>query len=81
MRVLLAARPSKRLWAQEGIPGFSSRELLRRQDATRWPFFYGYSPAVVPRPPDWRQGIEVAGELDTSRGPGAVPGGRAGPRK
>jgi sterol 3beta-glucosyltransferase len=54
-------RPSKRLWAQEGMPGLSIRQLYRRQESTRWPFFYGYSPSVVPRPPDWREGIEVAG--------------------
>jgi sterol 3beta-glucosyltransferase len=53
-------RSSKPLWAQEGMPG-SIRELYRRQEATRWPFFYGFSPAVVPRPTDWREGIEVAG--------------------
>jgi sterol 3beta-glucosyltransferase len=54
-------KSSKRLWEQEGMPGFSTREMFRRQDAARWPFCYGFSPAVVPRPPDWREGIEVAG--------------------
>jgi len=53
-------RSSKRLWAAEGMPG-SIRELYHRQEATRWPFIYGFSPAVVPRPPDWREGVEVAG--------------------
>jgi sterol 3beta-glucosyltransferase len=65
-RALVIAGPraldksSKRLWAQEGMPG-SIRGLYRRQEAARWPFFYGFSPAVVPRPQDWREGIEVAG--------------------
>ena len=54
-------RPSKRLWDQEGMPGFSIGQLYRQQEAARWPFIYGYSPFVVPRPPDWREGIEVAG--------------------
>lgn len=54
-------KPSKRLWAQEGMPGLSIRQLYSRQEAARWPFIYGCSPAVVPRPPDWREGIEVAG--------------------
>lgn len=54
-------KPSKRLWAQQGMPSSSPRQLYRRQEASRWPFFYGYSPTVVPRPPDWREGIEVAG--------------------
>jgi sterol 3beta-glucosyltransferase len=54
-------RSSKRLWAQEGMPGFGAREMFRRQDAARRPFLYGYSPVVVPRPPDWPEGVEVAG--------------------
>jgi sterol 3beta-glucosyltransferase len=54
-------RPSKGMWAQEGMPGLSIRQLYRRQESTRWPFIYGYSPSVVPRPPDWRKGIDVAG--------------------
>jgi sterol 3beta-glucosyltransferase len=54
-------KPSKRLWAQEGMPGLSIRQLYRRQEATRWPFVYGYSHFVVSRPPDWREGIDVAG--------------------
>jgi len=54
-------KPSKPLWAQEGMPTLSTRQLYRRQEASRWPFIYGYSPSVVPRPPDWREGIEVAG--------------------
>ena len=54
-------RPSKGLWAQQGMPDLSIRQLYRRQEATRWPFVYGFSPSVVPRPPDWREGIEVSG--------------------
>ena len=54
-------KPSKRLWAQEGMPDLSIRQMWRRQEATRWPFIYGYSHFVVPRPPDWREGIDVAG--------------------
>jgi sterol 3beta-glucosyltransferase len=54
-------KPSKRLWAQQGMPSLSIGQLYRRQEAERWPFIYGYSPSVVPRPPDWREGIDVAG--------------------
>jgi sterol 3beta-glucosyltransferase len=53
-------RSSKPLWHQEHMPG-SIRELYRRQEAEHWPFIYGYSRVVVPRPLDWRDGIEVAG--------------------
>jgi len=54
-------RPSKALWAQEGRPTLSVRQMHRRQEKTHWPFVYGFSPSVVPRPPDWREGIDVAG--------------------
>jgi sterol 3beta-glucosyltransferase len=54
-------RSSKRLWAETGMPEYGAREMFRRQDAAKWPFFYGYSPAVVPRPADWGAGVEVAG--------------------
>jgi UDP:flavonoid glycosyltransferase YjiC (YdhE family) len=54
-------RSSKRLWAETGMPGYGAREMFRRQNAAKWPFIYGYSPAVVPRPADWPEGIEVAG--------------------
>jgi sterol 3beta-glucosyltransferase len=54
-------KPSKPLWAEEGMPDLSIRQLYRRQEATRWPFIYGYSQFVAPRPPDWREGIDVAG--------------------
>jgi len=54
-------KPSKPLWAREGMPDLSVGQLYRRQEATRWPFIYGYSHFVVPRPPDWREGIDVAG--------------------
>jgi sterol 3beta-glucosyltransferase len=53
-------RSSKPLWDKEHMPG-SIRELRRRQEVEQWPFIYGFSPAVVPRPPDWRDSIEVAG--------------------
>ncbi|MGH3170668.1 MAG: glycosyltransferase, partial [Trebonia sp.] len=66
-------KSSKRLWEQEGMPGYGAREMYRRQGAGRWPFIYGYSPAVVPRPPDWREGIEVAGYWWPDRPAGWTP--------
>lgn len=54
-------RSSKQLWTDNGMPRFGAREMFRRQDAARRPFFYGFSPAVVPRPADWPAGVEVAG--------------------
>jgi sterol 3beta-glucosyltransferase len=66
-------KPSKPLWAREGMPGLSTRQLYRRQEATRWPFIYGYSHLVVPRPADWREGIEVAGYWWPARPDGWAP--------
>jgi len=66
-------KPSKPLWAQEGMPRLSTRQLYRRQEAARWPFIYGFSPSVVPRPPDWREGIEVAGYWWPARPAGWAP--------
>jgi sterol 3beta-glucosyltransferase len=50
------------LRAELGLPRISRREaVFGQQDAVRWPVFHGFSPSVVPRPADWRAGIEVAG--------------------
>lgn len=35
--------------------------VFGQQDAAHWPAFAGFSPAVVPRPADWRDGLEVTG--------------------
>ncbi|MFW0789560.1 glycosyltransferase [Gordonia sp. CPCC 205333] len=52
------------------IAGFRDRlnlpakpvQLMRRErTAANWPIVHGYSPAVLPRPADWRTGIDVAG--------------------
>jgi sterol 3beta-glucosyltransferase len=56
------AGPVKELRADLGLPRLGTREaVFGRQDAERWPGFCGFSPAVVPRPADWREGLEVVG--------------------
>ena len=52
---------TKRLRAELGLPPLGPREILDRQESTHWPIYHGFSPAVVPRPPDWREGLEVVG--------------------
>lgn len=54
-------RASARLRARLGLPRRSPGAALRDQDATRWPVLHGYSPAVLPRPADWRPGLDVVG--------------------
>ena len=56
------AGPVKELRAELGLPRLGTREtIFGRQHAERWPGFCGISPAVVPRPADWREGLEVTG--------------------
>lgn len=44
-----------------GLPIASSTVLSRVMEAERRPIHHGFSPALVPRPADWRAGIEVDG--------------------
>ncbi|MHC9291624.1 glycosyltransferase [Mycobacterium sp. LTG2003] len=47
--------------AEVGLPKASARALRRRRTEAHWPILYGYSPTVLPRPADWRPGIDVVG--------------------
>ncbi|GAA1957505.1 glycosyltransferase [Amycolatopsis minnesotensis] len=42
-----------------GLSPLTTRGL--RAKMARWPVLHGYSPALVPRPPDWRDGLDVTG--------------------
>jgi UDP:flavonoid glycosyltransferase YjiC (YdhE family) len=44
-----------------GLPKASPRSLRRRRTHADWPILHGYSPHVVPRPVDWRPGLQVTG--------------------
>jgi sterol 3beta-glucosyltransferase len=44
-----------------GLPNMSARALRRSRSRAKWPVLYGYSPCVVPRPADWRPGLDVVG--------------------
>ncbi|MBL1078301.1 glycosyltransferase family 1 protein [Nocardia sp. 2] len=44
-----------------GLPEVSSRELRRRRTESDWLVLHGYSPEILPRPADWRPGLEVTG--------------------
>ncbi len=56
------AGPVKELRAELGLPPLGTwQAVFGQQDAARWPVFHGFSPAVVPRPADWRDGLEVTG--------------------
>lgn len=55
------ASASRRLRARLGLPPTDLRDLDRRVEAARWPILHGFSPSVVPRPADWRRGLDVVG--------------------
>ncbi|WP_193045365.1 glycosyltransferase [Mycolicibacterium baixiangningiae] len=44
-----------------GLPAASPRRLRRARADAHWPVLHGYSPSVLPRPDDWRPGLEVVG--------------------
>lgn len=44
-----------------GLPNTSARALRAARTRAHWPILHGYSPAVAPRPADWRPGLEVTG--------------------
>ncbi|WP_329429804.1 glycosyltransferase [Streptosporangium sp. NBC_01495] len=57
----LLAGMSTKMRARLGLPPMTPRALYRRREDTRWPVFHGVSPLVVPRPADWRPGLEITG--------------------
>ncbi|MFY1637702.1 glycosyltransferase [Solwaraspora sp. WMMB335] len=55
------AEVSRRLRARLGLPSVDLPELNRRAERQRWRVLHGISPAVLPRPADWRPGLEMVG--------------------
>ncbi|MFF3332373.1 glycosyltransferase [Streptomyces sp. NPDC002888] len=43
------------------LPPLGPGAMRRRQERADWPVLHGFSTALVPRPADWRPGLEVAG--------------------
>lgn len=54
-------RAVDRLRTTLGAPPASFSDARRRQAARNWPVLHGFSPAVFPRPRDWRPGMEIVG--------------------
>ncbi|MDN3026752.1 glycosyltransferase [Streptomyces sp. S.PB5] len=44
-----------------GLPRVRTIAALRARERQRWPVHHGFSPLVVPRPRDWRAGLDVTG--------------------
>ncbi|WP_143690428.1 glycosyltransferase [Williamsia sterculiae] len=58
-----------------GLPRRSARASRRCRTDHQWPILHGFSPTVLARPADWRQGLDVTGY----RWPRPVPGWRPTP--
>jgi sterol 3beta-glucosyltransferase len=68
------AAPVQELRAELNLPKISSRQaVIGQMDKTRWPVFHGFSPSVIPRPADWRPGLEVSGYWWPAGPPGWAP--------
>ena len=71
------AGPVKEVRAELGLPRLGTwQAVFGQQAAARWPAFHGFSPSVVPRPADWREGLEVTGYWWPPRPPGWRPPAR-----
>ncbi|KAA0018912.1 glycosyltransferase [Antrihabitans cavernicola] len=46
---------------QLDLPRMSAKAMRRQRTDAEWPILHGFSPSVVPRPADWRPGLEVTG--------------------
>lgn len=62
-------------WRQEtlNLPPIPVSGLYNRLQEQRVPFIYSYSPAVLPKPPDWHDSLHVTGYLFLERPPGWQP--------
>lgn len=69
----LYGRVVARLRRRLGLPKASAAELRRRRTAAGWRVLHGWSPAVVPRPADWREGLDVVGYWWPQQDPGWRP--------
>ena len=69
----LYAGPVHALRRRLGLPRESIRALRARQNGAGHPTFHGFSPAVVPRPGDWRPQLEVVGYWWPRRPPAWTP--------
>ncbi|MBG0850657.1 glycosyltransferase family 1 protein [Streptomyces spinoverrucosus] len=58
-RVFAAAVPTVR--ARLGLPPARPGAGHRQRERRLWPVQHGFSPLVVPRPRDWRPGLDIAG--------------------
>jgi UDP:flavonoid glycosyltransferase YjiC (YdhE family) len=58
-----AMRPIMSEWRQDrlGLPALPRRNIFPAWERARTPCFYGFSPAVIPRAPEWGDHIHITG--------------------
>ncbi|WP_405982721.1 glycosyltransferase [Streptomyces sp. NBC_00158] len=54
-------RAARALAAEHGLPRSRLSAARRARERQGWPVWHGFSELVVPRPRDWRPGLEVSG--------------------
>ncbi|MEU9044257.1 MULTISPECIES: glycosyltransferase [unclassified Kitasatospora] len=52
---------ARRLRSRLGLPAGSQGARRRAVERANWPVLHGFSPTLVPRPADWRDGLQVVG--------------------
>ncbi|MFF9641383.1 glycosyltransferase [Kitasatospora aureofaciens] len=57
----LHAGAARRLRMRLGLPARSQTARRRAVERANWPVLHGFSPVLVPRPADWREGLTVVG--------------------
>ncbi|MBL1090294.1 MULTISPECIES: glycosyltransferase [Streptomyces] len=57
----LYAGATRTLRARLGLPPATPATVRRRTEAARWPVLHGFSETLLPRPADWRAGLDVVG--------------------
>ncbi|MGY5080116.1 glycosyltransferase [Streptomyces nigrescens] len=57
----LYADAAREMRARLGLPAATPRTVRRRAEAAGRPVLYGFSEVLVPRPSDWRTGLDVVG--------------------
>ncbi|WP_459800636.1 glycosyltransferase [Herbidospora sp. RD11066] len=69
----LIAGLSAPMRARLGLAPMTPRDHYRRRESSRLPVFHGVSPLVLPRPADWRAGLEITGYWWAHRSAGWRP--------
>lgn len=55
------AETVRNLREELGLPPMGPLAVRRARERRAWPVHHGFSPLVVPRPRDWRRGLDVCG--------------------